>query len=140
MSENSDLCIVATITADQNFHLSNNAPSEENIVKDFEAVKFTLDPAPPCGWKYDLNDVNVIVDMANHRVSRSFTLAVILNIDESNINEVKEMMEEEGYFDGDDGFNWTSAISYFIADTTIAPSYADFDNEEVDVDVMEIES
>ena len=140
MSDENDICIVATITADQTFNLSEDAPPDEVIIQDFKAVKFTLDPAPPCDWKYELNSVQVDVSKESSIVTRNFSLAVIVNIDQSTFEDVKEMMAEEGYYDEDDGFDWSSAISYFIADTTVAPEYADFDNENVDVDVTEVGS
>ena len=140
MSDENEICIITTITAEQKFNLSEDAPSDEVIIHDFEAVKFTLDPAPPCEWKHVLNSVQVDVTKEDGAVTRSFSLAVIVNIDQSTIEAVKEMMAEEGYYDEDDGFDWSSAISYFIADTTVAPEYADFDSENVDVDSMEVGS
>ena len=140
MSDENEICIVATVTAEQTFNLSEDAPLNEAIIKDFEGVKFTLDPAPPCEWKHELNSVQVDVVKENGIVTRSFSLTVIVNIDQSTIEDVREMMAEEGYYDEDDGFDWSSAISYFIADTTVAPEYADFDSENVDVDVMEVGS
>ena len=140
MSDENEICIVATITAEQRFNLSEDAPSDKVIIQDFNAVKFTLDPGPPCEWKHVLNSVQVDVSKESGTVTRSFSLAVIVNIDQSTIEAVKEMMAEEGYYDEDDGFDWSSAISYFIADTTVAPEYADFDSENVDVDVMEVGS
>lgn len=140
MSDENEICIVATITVDQTFNLSEDAPSDEVIIQDFKVVKFTLDPAPPCDWKHVLNSVQVDVNKKGGTVTRNFSLAVIVNIDQSTIEAVKEMMAEEGYYDEDDGFDWSSAISYFIADTTVASEYADFDNENVDVDIMEVSS
>ena len=134
------ICIMATVTAEQTFNLSNDAPSDKTIIKDFEAVKFTLDPSPPCDWKHKLKNVQVKVKKGGNTVARSFLLELIVNIDQNTIEAVKEMMAEEGYYDESDGFNWSSAINYFIADTTVPPEYADFDSENVDIDVMEVGS
>jgi len=140
MSEKNEICIVATITVWQTFNLFENAPSDKVIIQDFEAVKFTLDPAPPCEWRHELNSVQVEVSKKSGTITRSFSLAVIVNIDQSNIEAIKEMMAEEGYYDKDDGFDWFSAINYFIADTAVAPEYADFESENVDVDILEVDS
>ena len=140
MSEKNEICIVATITTGQTFNLSENAPSDKEIIQDFEAVKFTLDPAPPCEWTHELNSVQVEVSKKSGTITRNLSLAVILNIDQSNIEAVTEMMAEEGYYDKDDGFDWFSAINYFIADTAVAPEYADFESENVDVDILEVDS
>jgi hypothetical protein len=141
MSDENSICIVATVVAEQTFKIfSENAPSDDQIRKDFEAVKFTLDPAPPCRWKYELNNVHIVVSKEDNFVTRNFSLAVIINIDQSNIEFVKEMMADEGYYDNDDGFNWSSAINYFIADTTVAPDYADFLSENIDIGVMKLGS
>lgn len=140
MSDLNAKSIVATVNARQTFNLSEDSPPAESVTKDFQNVKFTLDPSPPCEWKYEVNDVQVTVDKESNTVVRSFSLAVIVNIDQSTIESVKNMMFDEGYYDEDDGFDWTSAINYFIADTTVSPEYADFDRENVDIDVMEVGS
>ena len=141
MSDENSICIVVTVIAEQTFKIfSEDTPSDDQITKDFEAVKFTLDPAPPCRWKYELNNVHIVVSKEDNIVTRNFSLAVIINIDQSNIEFVKEMMADEGYYDKDDGFNWSSAINYFIADTTVASDYADFLSENIDIGVMELGS
>ena len=140
MLNGNEICIVATVTAEQTFNLSEDSPPAESVTMDFQNVKFTLDPSPPCEWKYEVKNINISVDKESNTVVRSFSLAVIINIDQSTIEAVKNMMAEEGYYDEDDGFDWTSAINYFIADTTVSPEYADFHRENVDIDVMEVGS
>jgi hypothetical protein len=140
MLNGNEICIVATVTAEQTFNLSEDSPPAESVTMDFQNVKFTLDPSPPCEWKYEVKNINISVDKESNTVVRSFSLAVIINIDKSTIEAVKNMMAEEGYYDEDDGFDWTSAINYFIADTTVSPEYADFHRENVDIDVMEVGS
>lgn len=71
---------------------------------------------------------------------RIFSLSIYINIDERSIEAVKEMMGNEGYFDEDDGFDWSSAINYFIADTTVAPDYANFESENVEISIMDVTS
>ncbi len=140
MLNGNEICIVATVTAEQTFNLSEDSPPAESVTMDFQNVKFTLDPSPPCEWKYEVKNIHISVDKESNTVVRSFSLAVIINIDKSTIEAVKNMMAEEGYYDEDDGFDWTSAINYFIADTTVSPEYADFHRENVDIDVMEVGS
>jgi len=140
MSDENEICILATIIAEQAFNFSEDAPSDAQIIKDFEAVKFALDPAPPCDWKYELNSVHIDVSKEEKAVTRNFSLVVIINIDQSSIEVVKEMMMDEGYYDENDGFDWSSAINYFIADTTVAPKYADFLSENIDIEIMELAS
>ena len=140
MSDGNEICIVATVSAMQIFNLSEDSPPEMTVIRDLQTVKFTLDPSPPCEWKYEVNNVQVDVDKKNNTLTRSFSLAVIVNVDQGSIEAVKEMMADEGYYDEEDGFNWSGAINYFIADITVSPEYADFDREDVDIDVMEVGS
>ena len=140
MSDENSICIVATVTAEQTFNFSEDAPSDDQITKDFAAVKFILDPAPPCSWKYELNSVHVDVIKEDNTVKRNFSVEVIINIDQSNFEFVKAMMADEGYYDKVDGFDWSSAINFFIADTTVAPEYADYLSENIDIVVVEIVS
>ena len=140
MSDKNEICIVATVIAKQVFNFSEDAPSDDELIKGFEAVKLTLDPAPPCDWKYELSSVHIDVTKGGNTVSRNFSLALIINIDQSSINNIKKMMVDEGYYDDAVGFDWSGAINFLITDTTIAPEYADFFSEDVDIDVMELGS
>ena len=139
-SKNRKICIIAGVTAEQAFDIFDNAPSDKVILKNFKALKFTLDPAPPCEWTYDLQNVEVSINRKAKTLSRTFSLSIYINIDERSIEAVKEMMGNEGYFDEDDGFDWSSAINYFIADTTVAPDYANFESENVDISIMDVTS
>ena len=90
MSDENSICIVVTVIAEQTFKIfSEDTPSDDQITKDFEAVKFTLDPAPPCSWKYELNSVHVDVIKEDNTVKRNFSVEVIINIDQSNFEFVK---------------------------------------------------
>jgi len=136
-ADDSQIRIISEVKAEQTFDLFDGAPSDKVILKNFKELKFTLDPAPPCEWTYNLQNVEVSINKKEKTVSRTYSLSIIINIDQSNIEAVKEMMRDEGYFDEDDGFNWSSAINYFIADTTVVPDYANFDSENVDINIME---
>lgn len=139
-AEDIETSIIASISSEQTFDLFDDSLPDKVILKEFKALKFTLDPAPPCEWSYDIQSVEVSLDRKNKTVSRAFSLSLNININQSNINSVKEMMGDEGYFDEDDGFDWSSAINYFIADTTVVPDYANFNSENVDIDIIEVDS
>ena len=84
--------------------------------------------------------MHIDVSKEENAVTRNFSLVVIINIDQSSIEVVKEMMTAEGYYNDNNGFDWSSAINYFIADTTVAPEYADFLSENIDIEIMELAS
>jgi hypothetical protein len=132
--------ISASVTAQQVFNLFDDKPDDDRIISDFKSLKFTLDPAPPCEWNYQIENVDVSIDHESNNVSRNFYLLIKINIDSKSYESVREMMEEEGYYDEDDGFNWSNAINYFIADTTIAPDYADFDSENLNIEIIDIDT
>ena len=52
-----------------------------------------------------------------------------------------ELLDEEDWYDPSDGeYELSSAVNYWICDTTCAPDYADFVSESCDYDVLQVSS
>lgn len=100
-----------------------------------------MDPEPPCAWK--VTDLKVEgIQIEGDEVNRTYSCSISIDAGEEETEDLKEFMEEEGYYD-DGEFDWIQAVNYFIADTTGFPGsasseYGSFDSENVNLDLLEI--
>lgn len=142
VNETDAIKIAATVfvRAEQEFELLPEAleHSKGATAAAFKNIELTLDPAPPCKWAVsDLKVEGVEIDGAD--VTRIYSATITVSCGENEYDDVAGFMENEGYYDADDDeFNWTAAINYMIADTTLCPDYAEFVQESVDLDLVEI--
>lgn len=141
--EISDIRIAASvfINCSQEFELQPEGAdhSIREIAKAFQKIEMTLDPAPPCKWS--ISDLKVeSVDVDGPDVTRVYSATVEIQCSNEDYDAVVSFMENEGYYDSDDEeFDWMAAVNYMIADTTLCPDYAEFSQESVDLDVIELE-
>ena len=122
------------VSASQIFELSDDKPdSNQQIINDLTEISLVLDPEPPCKWSVaDLNveEVKVVED----KVHRTYSCTINIQAGADEMEDLEQFMEDEGYFE-DEKFDWVQAVNYFIADTTIAPDYAEFSKENVTLKV-----
>ena len=131
---------MVTYTSSQHFELDD--PSEQaEAIEEFAEFNIELDPEvddPPFEVRID-NKADEELRVEGTAVHRRISCAIALKV--TDLEAFNELLEEEDWYDPSDGeYELSSAVNYWICDTTCAPDYADFVSESCDYEVLQISS
>lgn len=127
-------------TSTQHFELDDASELAEAL-EEFAEFDIELDPEvdePPFEVSIS-NKVVVDLRVEGTAVRRRISCAIALKV--TDLEAFNELLEEEDWYDPSDGeYELSSAVNYWICDTTCAPDYAEFVRESCDYDVLQIGS
>lgn len=131
-----ELIVNVWIDATQAFGLvsPDAVPPRARIEADFSRVELTLDPPPPCAWRFDGPTIEQIA-LHGDRIVRRWTGSLRFIAQGESVARLQAFLAPLGYFDRETGeFDWPNAANFLIADTGLCPPYAEFEGEQFDIE------
>ncbi len=127
-----------TYTSSQHFELEG--PSEQAEAREeFADFDIEIDPEvddPPFEVSIS-NKVVADLRVEGTAVHRHISCAIAIKV--TDLEAFNKLLDEESWYDPSDGeYEISSAVNYWICDTTCAPDYANFISESCDYDVVQI--
>ncbi len=139
-----ELIVNMWIDATQAFRLvsPDAVPLSTRIEADFSQVAPTLDPPPPCAWRFEDLTIEQIA-VHRDRIVRRWTGTLRFIAQGESVARLQTFLAPLGYFDRETGeFDWPNAANFLLADTALCPPYAEFEGEDFDIeaDAAEVEA
>ena len=131
-----ELIVNVWIDSTQSFGLvsPDAVPPWARIEAAFSRVEPTLDPPPPCVWRFEDLTVEQL-EVHGDRIVRRWTGNLRLIARGESVARLQAFLAPLGYFDRATGeYDWPNAANFLLADMALCPPWAEFEGEQFEIE------